>query len=45
MSITEFCEHDQILDNDECECVELDRKNGKNCHNDKRVHVNMTEKK
>ena len=44
MSMTKFCEHDRILDNDERECVELDRKNRKNCHNDKRVRVNVAKK-
>ena len=29
MSMTEICEHDQNLDNDKRECVELDRKNKK----------------
>ena len=29
MSMTEICEHDRNLGNDEHECVELDRKNKK----------------
>ena len=45
MSVTEICEHDQILDNDKRECVELDRKNKKFYHNDQRWCVNMTKKK
>ena len=45
MSLTEICEHDRILDNGECECVELDLKNKKIYHNDKRFCMNMTEKK
>ena len=45
MSVTEICEHDQILDNDERECVELDQKNKKFYHNDQRWCVNMTEKR
>ena len=45
MSLTKICEHDRILDNDERECVELDRKNKKMYPNNKRFCMNMTEKK
>ena len=37
--------NDQILDNDERECVELEWKNKKIYHNNQRWCVNMTEKK
>ena len=39
MSLTKICEHDRILDNDERECVELDQKNKKIYHNDKRFRI------
>ena len=46
MSLTEICEHDRILDNNnERECIELDRKNKKIYHNDQRWCMNMTENK
>ena len=42
--MTEICEHDRKIDNDERQHVELDRKNKKYCHNDEPLRVTMTEK-
>ena len=42
MNMTEICEHDRKLDNDQRLHGELDRNNNKYCHNDEPVRVNVT---